>query len=178
MNQSSPSTTPSFSFPEAIAKTQELMQQMVDNQLSEEAIPEAIANLVKSQTGARGFFVAYLTGDLSLADDPTQGVIEGLQSSPEIVSDLLVKNVAMSAAMRLTHLRNDDETAAAGSQRVNRRTVKLIQKLKMTEIEQEIQDLKSTIVKGEGNYQEFLTRWGYDEEQQAEIKQAISSINI
>jgi hypothetical protein len=176
MNQSSQSTTKSLSFPEAIACTETLLQQMVKNQLSEAEIEKAIANIVKSQAGARGFFVAYLTGDTSLADLPTEGVIRGLQSSPEIVSDLVVKNVAMSAAMKLTHLRNQDRTAAAGSEQVNRRTINLIQQLNMVEIEREVQELQSTIIKGEGSYQEFITRWGYDREQQAAIQQAISLI--
>ena len=82
----------------------------------------------------------------------------------------------MSAAMGLTHRRNKDETAAAGSERVNRRTINLIQQLEMAQIEGEVRDLQSTIIKGEGNYQQFLTRWGYDEEQQAEIQQALSAI--
>ena len=166
------------SFPQAIAKTQELMLQMTDNRLSEAEIESAIADIVASKTGARGFFVAYLTGDLPLADNPSQGVIEGLRSSPEIVSDLLVKNLAMSAAMKLTHLQNSDETAALGSQRVNNRTIKLIQKLNLTKVKQEAKDLESTIVQGSGNYQEFLTRWGYDREQQAQIKKAISLISM
>ena len=167
-----------LSFPEAIAKTRELMLQIRDNRLSEADTKSAIADIVASKTGARGFFVAYLTSDLPLADNPSRGVVEGLQSSPEIVSDLLVKNLAMSAAMKLTHLQNSDETAAAGSQRVNDRTVNLIQKLKLTEIEREAKDLESTIVGGSGNYQEFLTRWGYDRQQQAEIKKAISLISM
>ena len=168
--------TQSLSFPEAIAKTQALMQQMQESQLSESNIENAIANLVQTQAGARGFFVAYLTGELPLADNPTEGVIKGLKSAPATVSDLLVKNVAMSAGMKLTHLRNSDRTAAAGSQRVNSRTINLIQQLQTAEVEDEIKELQSTIIKGEGSYKKFLTKWGYDEEQLEEIKKAISSI--
>jgi hypothetical protein len=174
MNQSSQSMAKSFPFSEAIAYTENLLEQMVKNQLSEAEIEKAIADIVKSQAGARGFFVAYLTGEMSLADRPTEGVIKGLQSSPEIVSDLLVKNVAMSAAMKLTHLRNQDRIAAAESERVNRRTIDLIQQLNMAEIKQKVQELQSTIIREEGSYQEFITRWGYDREQQAAIQQAIS----
>lgn len=167
----------SYSFPEAIAESQKMMQQMSDDRLSEAEIAEVIASLVATQTGARGFFVAYLTDDLPLADNPTEGVIKGLRSSPAIVSDLLVKNVAMSAAMKLTHFRNEDETAAAGSQRVKERSINLIKQLQLTQVESEIKDLQSTIIEGEGHYQEFLARWGYDEEQRSTIYQAISSID-
>lgn len=166
-----------FSFPEAIAHSQKMMQQMSDNQLSEAEIEKAIASLVATQAGARGFFVAYLTDDLPLADNPTEGVIKGLRSSPAIVSDLLVKNVAMSAAMKVTHLRNEDATAAMGSDRVKHRSTNLIERLKIPQIESEIKELQSTIIKGEGNYQEFLARWGYDEEQRSIISQAISAID-
>jgi hypothetical protein len=176
MNQSSQSNTKSLSFAEAIAYTENTIEQIIKNQLSEAEIEKAIADIVKSQAGARGFFVAYLTGETFLADCPTKGVIKGLQSSPEIISDLLVKNVAMSAAMKLTHLRNQDSTAAEGSERVNRRAIDLIQQLEMAEIKREVQELESTIMKGEGSYQEFITRWGYDREQQAAIQQAISLI--
>jgi hypothetical protein len=176
MNQFSTSTAKSLSFSEAIAYTEKTIEQIIKNQLSEVEIEKAIANLVKNQAGARGFFVAYLTGETSLADRPTEGVIKGLQSSPKIVSDLLVKNVAMSAAMKLTHLRDRDPIAAEGSERVNRRAIAIIQKLNLAEIKQEVQELQSTIIKGEGSYQEFINKWGYDREQQAAIQQAISLI--
>ena len=167
----------SFSFPEAIARSQEIMQQINDNQLSEAEIEAAIASIVSTQPGARGFFVAYLTDNLPLADNPSEGVIKGLRSSPAIVSDLLVKNVAMSAAMKVTHLRNEDETAAVGSERVKHRSINLIEQLKLPQINSEIKDLQSTIIEGEGNYREFLAKWGYDEEQQQIISQAISTID-
>ena len=173
MNQSSKLLT----FPEAIAQSQKIMQQIAENQLNEAEIEDAISSLVSSQTGARGFFVAYLTSDLSLADRPTEGVIKGLRSSPVIVSDLLVKNVAMSVAMKLAHLRNQDETAAAGSQRVADRSTNLIEQLQIPQTKQQIKDLQSTIMKGEGSYQKFLARWGYDKEQQEKICDAVTSIN-
>lgn len=176
MNQSSQSTSYSLSFPDAIALTQSVIQQIETNQLNETERTKAIADIVQTKAGARGFFVAYLTGDSDLADHPTPEIIKGLELSPEVVGDLLVKNVAMSAAMKLTHLRNLDQNAAAESEQVNRRTINLIQQLNMPEIEREIKELQSTIMKGEGLYQEFLTRWGYDEEQQAAIQTAISSI--
>lgn len=161
----------SFSFPQAIAASKTLMQQMNDQDLSETQIETEISKLVQSQAGARGFFVAYLTDDLPLADSPTSGVIQGLKTAPDIVEDLLVKNLAMSTGMKLTHLRNQDEELAESSSRVNARTINLIQEIDSEQIEQELETLKSTILEGEGNYQEFLTKWGYDQEQKETIKE-------
>ena len=175
MEQSSTNKNESFSFPQAIAASKSLMEQMTNNDLSETEIESAIAKIVQSKAGARGFFVAYLTDDLPLADNPSTGVIKGLTTASEVVVDLLVKNLAMSAGMKLTHLRNQDPSAAASSARVNERTIKLIHKIDSKQIEQELETLQSTIVKGEGNYQEFLTKWGYDQEQKEAINEAVKT---
>ncbi|MDJ0531591.1 MAG: hypothetical protein QNJ70_03695 [Xenococcaceae cyanobacterium MO_207.B15] len=164
----------SLSFPEAIAFTQSLMEKISVGKLEETEIQEQVTSLVSTSNGARGFFVAYLTADSALADNPSSGVIQALQNSPNLVSELLVKNVAMSAAMAITHRRNEDETAATGSDRVNRRTINLIQQLNMDAVDRELEALKESVTSEEGSYQEFLKRWGYDDEQKQVINQAIA----
>jgi hypothetical protein len=168
----------SITFQEAIATTQSLLEQMEADRLSDAEIREAIASLVKSMNGARGFFVTYLTDERSFADRPSESTIEALKSSPTIVSELLVKNVTMSAAMAITHRRNNDENAAQGSDRVCRRSVQLIQKLKLDAIETELKQLHQSVVTGEGSYKDFLDSWGYagDREQMQTIQQAIENI--
>jgi hypothetical protein len=164
-----------ISFPDAIATTENLMTQMQEDRLAEAEIEQAIASLVSSKNGARGFFVAYLTGDISLADSPSPGVINALKSSPELVSELLVKNLAMSAAMAITHRRNNDTDNVAGSERVCRRTANLIQKLDLDLIKKNLSQLETTITTKKGDYTEFLQRWGYDEEQQQAILKVIGN---
>ena len=166
----------SLSFPEAIAFTQSLMEKITAGKLQETEIQEQVTSLVSSQNGARGFFVTYLTSDSALADNPSPGVIQALQTSPDVVSDLLVKNVAMSAAMAITHRRNQDETAAQGSDRVKRRTINLIQQLNMDTVNQELEALKVSVNSEQGSYQEFLNRWGYDNEQKQVINHAITEL--
>jgi hypothetical protein len=46
----------SVTFEEAIALTQSLMSQMEAGEVSQQEIAEAIAQLVKTENGARGFF--------------------------------------------------------------------------------------------------------------------------
>jgi hypothetical protein len=166
----------SLSFPEAITATQSLMEKMNDRQLNETEIEQAIASLVNTKNGARGFFVAYLTSDLTLADNPTLGVINALKAAPEIVGELLVKNLAMSSAMAVTHRRDRDEIQAQNSERVTRRTANLIRLVNLDLITAELEKLQTTIVTGEGEYRDFLKRWGYDRTQQEIIQQAITSL--
>jgi hypothetical protein len=153
----------SISFEEAIAFTQSFLNEI--ETLTENQKEETIANLVKTENGARGFFVTYLTDERSFIDNPSEGVINGLKIAPEIVGELLVKNVAMSTAMSITHQRNNDQEMRQKSQRVTQRSLKLIQELQSNIITEKIEKLQETIKNNQGEYQEFLERWGYDEEQ-------------
>jgi hypothetical protein len=163
-------------FEEAIALTQTLMAKMVDGELSEPEASHAIASLVKTQTGARGFFVTYLTGEGTLADNPSPEVIQALQSSPSTVAELLVKNLAMSAAMAVVHRRHGNEEAAKGSDRVRSRTVNLIEQVDLDAVRELSQKLKGSATTGEGHYKKFLQRWGYDAEQRQVIRQVLEEV--
>lgn len=165
-----------LSFENALQLTETLLEAMVDKQLKDYEIEEMISTLVSSQNGARGFFVVYLTSNLSLADNPSHGVINALKTSPDIVSELLVKNLAMSSAMAITHRRNKDEKKAEGSDQVCQRTSNLIKQMDLEIIQQKLEALKQTIVKNEGSYQTFLTKWGYDQEQKQRIKNNIDKL--
>lgn len=178
MNDSQSNTLSSLSFPEAIDATQSIMNQIESGQMTNQTeIETQIAPLVKSKQGARGFFVAYLTSELPLADAPSEGIINALKSAPNMVGELLVKNVAMSTAMSITHRRNQDEETAKSSEIVARRSINLIEKLDLDLIKEELAKLQTTLAKGEGNYQGFLEKWGYDAEQKEIIGNAIAQIN-
>ncbi|AFY75945.1 MAG: hypothetical protein IGR93_17405 [Hydrococcus sp. C42_A2020_068] len=166
----------SVTFEDAIALTESLLEQMSAGQLEDREIQAAITDLVKTENGARGFFVTYLTDNRPLADNPATGVIEALKSSPEIVSELLVKNLAMSSAMVIAHRRNNDEENAKGSNRVRQRTANLIQQIKSDLVAKKLKELHESAATGEGNYKAFLQRWGYDDEQKQVIQKAISEV--
>jgi hypothetical protein len=173
MSNSSPE---SMSFPQAIAVTQSLMDQMNSNKLSDLEVQHKVSSILSSKNGGRGFFVAYLTSDMSLADNPSRGVLDGLKSATEMSSELLVKNLAMSTAMIITHRHNNDSENVAGSQRVCRRTCNLIQQLNLQLIKQKLREIQNTIENGTGKYQDFIERWGYSTEQKNAIQDAISKL--
>jgi hypothetical protein len=175
-----------FSFEQAIDYTEQLLERtdLTDAQLQVE-----IANLVTTENGARGFFVCYLTGEWQLADRPSAGVIQALQSVPHPSAELLVKNLAMSTAMAIAHRRIHNETQAQGSDRVAKRTSHLISLLKLDEINQLARqmydsakietDLEPSIDHGQtkdDKYGSFLKKWGYDQEQKNAISGAIAAL--
>jgi hypothetical protein len=167
---------PAVSFEQAIALTQTLLSQIDAGSLCEADITAVISALVQTENGARGFFVTYLTAASSLADSPSTAVVAALRSSPEIVSELLVKNLAMSTAQAIFHRRQQKEDMAEGSEQVRQRTVSLIQLLDLPSIRDRAQQLIQTAKTGEGIYKAFLERWHYDTEQRQAICQALEQI--
>jgi hypothetical protein len=168
------SIPPEISFEQAIALTEDLL---ADQSVTEAELESAIAALVQTANGARGFFVTFLTGDYSLADQPTAAVLQGLRSAPEQVADLLTKNLAMGTAMEITHRRNQTPDLAVGSARVQHRSQQLIQLLQLPALQASLQQLLTSVTSTAGAYQSFLNRWGYDAEQRQAIQQAIATIS-
>ena len=167
----------SVTFEEAIALTQSLLSQMEAGEISPPEVSDAIAQLVKSENGARGFFVTYLTWEGTLADNPSPEVMQALQSSPDIVAELLVKNLAMSAAQALAHRRNGDEQMAQGSEQVRSRTAHLLEQLELPQVRAISLALRESAVTGAGLYKTFLQTWGYDAEQRQAICQVLDQVN-
>lgn len=163
-------------FQQAIALAQSLLSQAETSEISHSEITAAIALLTKTENGARGFFVTYLTSDSSLADNPSTSVVQALQSNPDIVAELLVKNLAMSASQALYHRRNHQEDMAADSERVRQRTANLIQLLDLSAVYDRAQKLLESATTGEGNYKAFLERWNYDAEQRQVMAQALQQV--
>jgi molybdopterin-guanine dinucleotide biosynthesis protein A len=163
----------SISFEEAIALTQSLLSEIEADRLSQAQSEQVVASLVKTPNGARGFFVTYLTDDRQAADRPSPGVLEALREAPEIVAELLVKNLAMSAAMVVYHSRHQSEEMAAGSARVLGRSRNLIQILKMPACQAIASQMLESLQTQEGEYEEFFQRWGYDDEQRVAIGSAV-----
>lgn len=173
----------SITFEAAIAYTEDLLAQVQAGQTVDMAAE--IAALVSSPNGARGFFVTFLTGESPLADDLPLPILQGLRSAPEQVASLLAKNLAMSTAMAITHRRHHRDEMAAGSDRVQRRSMNLIQQLQLATVIEQVQAMqhsaKVSVAAAAGAperqrhplpYEAFLTRWGYDADQRAAIAQA------
>lgn len=163
-----------LSFDTAISVSQALLDEIEQGNLTEAQIEEAIAALVATENGARGFFVTYLSDPRPLADQPTSTVLNALATAPTVVSPLLVKNLVMSTAMAMTHRRNQNEELAKGSDQVRARSLKLLQHLTFPELKQQAQELATSLKTGHGSYQSFLERWHYDAEQRQAMLQALA----
>ncbi|MBM0740890.1 hypothetical protein JOY44_04540 [Phormidium sp. CLA17] len=163
-------------FEQAIALSQALVDQMAQGTIADSSLEQAIAELVASENGARGFFVTYLSDERPIADPPSTSVITALKTAPAVVAPLIVKNLAMSTATAIAHRRNQNEALAQGSDRVKVRSTYILQAIQSDETNAQIQALMTSINTQAGDYSAFLKRWGYDSEQQQAIQQAFESL--
>jgi hypothetical protein len=168
--------SPNLKFDEAISLTQTFLTKLKKNELTSAEIITFVSELVQTANGARGFFVTYLTAQDPLCDEPQPEIVAALQAHPEVVADLLVKNIAMSTAQQIYHHRRSDNEMMASSATVAARTTKIINQLNLPQIQAMCQELVNTIHTGTGEYSEFLTRWGYDDEQKNAIARSIAQI--
>ncbi|MGL5034163.1 MAG: hypothetical protein ACRC6M_10235, partial [Microcystaceae cyanobacterium] len=165
------------SFEDAITQTKTLLTQVSQTQINDEGFAKQVQELVQTANGARGFFVIYLTTTGDFADRPSRELLQALDTSPEIVSELLVKNLAMSSATAVLHRRNQTQDLALGSDKVLQRTLNLINQTNSPAIAPKLTALKTTILTGTGEYQAFIERWDYDGEQKQAILTAIAAVN-
>ncbi|MCZ8067479.1 MAG: hypothetical protein ACK5QJ_15095 [Microcystis sp.] len=160
-----------ITFENAIQQTQDLLSQI--EFLDIDTITQKLTDLVSTENGARGFFVTYLTSDLSYTEHPSLEVITALKTSPILVNELLVKNLAMSTAMVVYHRSQGDEANAQGSEKVQEKTGQLIKQLLSQSLAEKLQQLATSLNTGQGEYQAFLERWGYDDCQRQAIAEII-----
>lgn len=163
-------------FEQAIALTEALLFRVEAGELLQPEVATLVTELVKTEAGARGFFVTYLTSKGAIADNPSTSVVQALRSRPEVVAELLVKNLAMSAVQAVLHRQTQKEEMALGSERVRQRTARLINLLALPDVYKRLQKLLETAATGEGNYRLFLERWGYSTEQRQVIHQAVQQV--
>ncbi len=165
-----------ITFEDAIAFTQSLLDQREQATLQDVEFTAAVTELTATHNGARGFFVAYLTDSRELVDSLLPVVASALKQSPAIAPELLVKNLAMSTAMEITHRRNQNPDQAAQSAQVQQRTAALMDLLGFSYFKTEAEGLWQEVTTEAGSYAAFLKRWGYDAEQKTAIAQRLQAV--
>lgn len=164
------------SFAAAMERTAQWLAAWEAGELSDEVLADRVGALVASRDGARGFFVVALTGEGPLMDRLPEPLVLQLRAAGEGVVDLTARNLVMSSAMALAHGRAGDAERQAGSERVRARSLELLRLLEPAAVKRHLEALLMAARDGAGEEVAFLDRWGYDEEQRAEIVAAVESV--
>jgi hypothetical protein len=166
-----------LTFQEAMAQSAEWIRLWEAEELSDDVLADAVGALVRERDGARGFFVASLTSDSPLMDRLPEPLVHQLRLAGEGVVDLTVRNLAMSTAMMIHHARNQDQDLLESSARVQSRCQELLRQLEPAVVKERLEKMLRGL-RGEGEDQAFLERWGYDSEQKEMIKSILFSIAV
>ena len=162
-------------FEEAMNATIHWCNAWEEGELSDEVLADRMSELLKSKTGARGFFVISLASDCPLMDRLPDALVLELRRAGDLVINLTVKNLAMSSAMAVHHKRDRNTNFKVQSERVTARCIELLRQLEPNEVKNQLEDLLDGI-KGFGDSVEFLKRWNYDDEQKEAIASSIYGI--
>ena len=161
-------------FKEAMEATMIWCKSWDNDEISDEVISDRIGELIKTIEGARGFFVVSLSIDCPLMDRFPDALIFQLRSSGERIVDLAVKNLAMSSAMVIRHLENND-IQEIQSNRIKIRCIELLKLLDSNLVKKRL-DVLLDATKGNGTDLKFLNRWGYNNEQIKAISESIYQV--
>ncbi|MBX9572568.1 MAG: hypothetical protein K2X77_26975 [Candidatus Obscuribacterales bacterium] len=156
-------TQSSASFEGALSESEELLL-LLETEPDKADLMPRLYSLLSSIPGCRGFFVCYLTGESSLADQPPDFLLDAFRKS-NLAHELLVKNLVMSSATQLAHLRRGDDANAQGSAKVAMRSGHLIKKLALPEIQGYLNEMQLSLKSKQGKYADFVARCNYDNEQ-------------
>ena len=161
-------------FKEAMQASMIWCKSWENDEISDEVISDRIGDLIKTVEGARGFFVVSLSIDCPLMDRLPDALIFQLRNSGEIIIDLIVKNLAMSSSMVITHRKNKDAQEIQ-SERIKIRCIELLKLLDSTQVKKRL-DVLLEATKGSGADLKFLNKWGYNDEQINAISESIYDV--
>jgi hypothetical protein len=164
-----------LTFQEAITQSAEWIRLWEAEELSDDVLADAVGTLVRERDGARGFFVASLTTDSPLMDRLPEPLVQQLRLVGEGVVDLTVRNLVMSTAMKLQHARNQDQELLESSARIQARCQDLLRLLEPILVKERLEKMLRGL-RGHGEDQAFLERWGYDEDQKEMIEKVLISV--
>ena len=162
------------SFDEAMNAASLWCRAWEEGELSDEVLADRVSELLETRNGARGFFVISLSSTSPLMDRLPEALIFQIRDAGELAVELAIKNLAMSTAMSLHHLRNNNIEQHTGSENIKRRCIDLLRLLETSLVKEKVESLLKGI-EGKGKDNNFLNRWNYDNDQKLAI---ISSINL
>lgn len=170
------------SFVESVDEAEKLVKSVY---AKESESLEILAEFINSAARARAFFVAFLTRDcFDLEASQKNGIIKLIGSKLEFTREVLIKNMAMSAAMVLHHQKNESDDLADQSELVHQRTIETITLVGKENFNAPAQELLTAIEmkhskqssEDDNSFSVFIERWQYDTTQLEAIKSSLTNL--
>jgi hypothetical protein len=153
-------------FQQAIAQANQLLGKGAAAITADELAP-----FLSSEESARGFFVAYLTGDCG---DAPAALVEGLRGDVPIAQSVLVRNLVMASATEAAHRRSGDEEKAWASAAVADKAGELISQVDARGLWSMLVEMRKTLLAEADTFAQFLGRQNYSDDEKL---CALTSVN-
>ncbi|GCE65213.1 hypothetical protein OMCYN_01148 [cyanobiont of Ornithocercus magnificus] len=163
-------------FQQAMETTANWLQSWERCEVSDEVLADRVAELISDSAGARGFFAITLAGNSPLIDRLPDPILIKLRAAGRKLVDLIVRNLAMSAAMSIYHRNRGSTDQVEGSERVNGRCTELLRLLDSNMVKARLDILLEAIVMECGEDMLFLNRWNYSLEQKRAIQESVEAV--
>ena len=162
------------SFIQSITIANDWCKDWDDDLLSDEVLADRIKELIKTKNGLRGFF-AYALSDskCALLDKLPSSLIFTLRERGAHVVEITIKNLFMSSAQILNHLKDKNFEYAERSNNISDRCINLLKVLDTKLVTQKINKMLSEI-DNMGN--SFDDKVKYSSEQKNFIKEKVNEI--
>ena len=162
------------SFTQAINISAQWCKEWGEDLLSEEVLSDRIAELIKTKNGLRGFFAYALSDrDCFLLDKLPFSLIFKLNEGGDAVVEIIVKNLIMSTAQVIIHLREKNHEYEITSEKIADRCKGLLRLLETKSVTKTVNEIMKDLDKM-GNSFDDSTK--YDAEQKDFIKKQIFDI--
>ena len=161
---------------QAMETTASWLRSWEECEISDEVLADRVEKLISNSNGARGFFAVSLAGNSPLIDRLPNPLLIKLRAAGKELVDLMVRNLAMSAAMGTYHRSKGDICKAEGSERVNNRCIDLLRLLDSNIVRARLEILLEAVTMHSGNDVSFLDRWDYSAEQRQAIQESVKVV--
>ncbi|GEM_PF-2891937 len=159
-----PNRAPVFTpktFGQALKDAEKLLALIDSGTLTGRQVRLRVDKFMGSSDAVRGFCIVLLTGDYKASDNPPAAMVASMRAGSPAVFEVMAKNVVMSPTMAVTHRRNQDQAAAAGSDRSTERAIKLIHLIDSPAMIEQLKQMRLAFRGEQSAYSDFVSRWHY-----------------
>jgi hypothetical protein len=148
-------------FGQSLNQSEKLLALIDANSLTDRQMRTRVDKFMVNSDTVRGFCIVLLTGDYKASDNPPAAMVKSMRAGSPAVFEVMAKNVVMAPTMAVTHRRNKDAEAAAGSDRCTDRAIKLIHLIDSEDMTEQLHEMQKAFRGEESSFRPFVLNWKY-----------------
>lgn len=169
--------TSSFLSQSELALTVDWIHLWKAGQLSDLELEAKLIPLLRTSTGAKGFFFGYLIAFHPLPQPAVDVVVRVIKLSASSSIPCFLKQIALSS-LRALHYKDQGEIELFYEHEwLKKQSILFLHSLQLTEVTTEVDKFLMTLKTRQGQYQAFIERWNCNQQQCQAIAQTLLFVN-